>query len=303
MIKYKYVKIIKWSYRIREIRMSLGIRYKDERQIFREIEKEVPYLEYPLLTDTKIVHHGFSTRLGGVSQGCYASMNLSFTRGDDEAAVRENYYRIAKAIGVKCENMVLSQQTHTTNVRVVTEKDKGKGIVKPLDYTDVDGMVTNIHGICLVTFYADCVPLYFVDPVQKAIGLSHSGWRGTVGKIGKETIRKMEEQYGSDPKDILAAVGPSICKDCYEVSEDVILEFQKNFKERYWKDLFYRKENGKYQLDLWKANEIIFKESGILPEHIAVTNVCTHCNSEILYSHRTSGDRRGNLAAFLALKE
>ena len=297
------MKIIKWSYRIREIRMSLGIRYKDERKIFREIEKEVPYLEYPLLTDTKIVHHGFSTRLGGVSQGCYASMNLSFTRGDDEAAVRENYHRIAKSIGVKCENMVLSQQTHTTNVRVVTEKDKGKGIVKPLDYTDVDGMVTNIHGICLVTFYADCVPLYFVDPVQKAIGLSHSGWRGTVGKIGKETIRKMEEQYGSDPKDILAAVGPSICKDCYEVSEDVILEFQKNFKERYWKDLFYRKENGKYQLDLWKANEIIFKESGILPEHIAVTNVCTHCNSEILYSHRTSGDRRGNLAAFLALKE
>ena len=283
--------------------MSLGIRYKDERQIFREIEKEVPYLEYPLLTDTQIVHHGFSTRLGGVSQGCYASMNLSFTRGDDEAAVRENYHRIAKSIGVKCENMVLSQQTHTTNVIVVTEKDKGKGIVKPLDYTDVDGMVTNIHGICLVTFYADCVPLYFVDPVQKAIGLSHSGWRGTVGKIGKETIRKMEEQYGSDPKDILAAVGPSICKDCYEVSEDVILEFQKNFKERYWKDLFYRKENGKYQLDLWKANEIIFKESGILPEHIAVTNVCTHCNSEILYSHRTSGDRRGNLAAFLALKE
>lgn len=283
--------------------MSLGIRYKNERQIFREIEKEVPYLEYPLLTDTKIVHHGFSTRLGGVSQGCYASLNLSFTRGDDEAAVRENYHRIAKSIGVKCENMVLSQQTHTTNVRVVTEKDKGKGIVKPLDYTDVDGMVTNIHGICLVTFYADCVPLYFVDPVQKAIGLSHSGWRGTVGKIGKETIRKMEEQYGSDPKDILAAVGPSICKDCYEVSEDVILEFQKNFKERYWKDLFYRKENGKYQLDLWKANEIIFKESGILPEHIAVTNVCTHCNSEILYSHRTSGDRRGNLAAFLALKE
>lgn len=283
--------------------MSLGIRYKDERQIFREIEKEVPYLEYPLLTDTKIVHHGFSTRFGCVSQGCYASLNLSFTRGDDEAAVRENYHRIAKSIGVKCENMVLSQQTHTTNVRVVTEKDKGKGIVKPLDYTDVDGMVTNIHGICLVTFYADCVPLYFVDPVQKAIGLSHSGWRGTVGKIGKETIRKMEEQYGSDPKDILAAVGPSICKDCYEVSEDVILEFQKNFKERYWKDLFYRKENGKYQLDLWKANEIIFKESGILPEHIAVTNVCTHCNSEILYSHRTSGDRRGNLAAFLALKE
>ena len=176
--------------------MSLGIIYKDKRQIFREIEKEAPYLEYPLLTDTKIVHHGFSTRLGGVSQGCYASMNLSFTRGDDEAAVRENYHRIAKSIGVKCENMVLSQQTHTTNVRVVTEKDKGKGIVKPSDYTDVDGMVTNIHGICLVTFYADCVPLYFVDPVQKAIGLSHSGWRGQWGKSEKKQFVRWRSNMG-----------------------------------------------------------------------------------------------------------
>lgn len=283
--------------------MSLGLTYKDNRTILREIEKETPYLEYPMLADTGIVCHGFSTRLGGVSQGDYTSMNLSFTRGDEEEAVRENYRRMAEAIGVSCENMVLSQQTHTTNVRVVTEADRGKGIMTPLDYKDVDGMVTNVPGICLVTFYADCVPLYFVDTNRKAIGLSHSGWRGTVGKIGKETVRKMTEVYGSDPKDIIAAVGPSICMDCYEVSEDVILKFKENFAEEYWKDLFYKKENGKYQLNLWKANEIVFKEAGILQEHIAVTNVCTHCNSKILYSHRTSGNRRGNLAAFLALKE
>ncbi len=283
--------------------MSLGLTYKDNRTILREIEKETPYLEYPMLADTGIVCHGFSTRLGGVSQGDYTSMNLSFTRGDEEEAVRENYRRMAEAIGVSCENMVLSQQTHTTNVRVVTEADRGKGIMTPLDYKDVDGMVTNVPGICLVTFYADCVPLYFVDTNRKAIGLSHSGWRGTVGKIGKETVRKMTEVYGSDPKDIIAAVGPSICMDCYEVSEDVILKFKENFAEEYWKDLFYKKENDKYQLNLWKANEIVFKEAGILQEHIAVTNVCTHCNSKILYSHRTSGNRRGNLAAFLALKE
>ncbi len=283
--------------------MSLGLTYKDNRTILCEIEKETPYLEYPMLADTGIVCHGFSTRLGGVSQGDYTSMNLSFTRGDEEEAVRENYRRMAEAIGVSCENMVLSQQTHTTNVRVVTEADRGKGIMTPLDYKDVDGMVTNVPVICLVTFYADCVPLYFVDTNRKAIGLSHSGWRGTVGKIGKETVRKMTEVYGSDPKDIIAAVGPSICMDCYEVSEDVILKFKENFAEEYWKDLFYKKENGKYQLNLWKANEIVFKEAGILQEHIAVTNVCTHCNSKILYSHRTSGNRRGNLAAFLALKE
>ena len=205
-------------------------------------------------------------------------------------------------MGVDVEDMVLSKQTHTTNVRVVTEKDKGKGVVTPLDYTDVDGMITNIPEICLVTFYADCVPLYFVDPVQKAIGLSHSGWRGTVGKIGKETIRKMEEQYGSDPKDILAAVGPSICMDCYEVSEDVIEEFEKVFDKKYRNSLFYRKENGKYQLNLWMANKIIFLEAGIPEENISMPNLCTCCNPEFLFSHRASHGKRGNLGAFLGIR-
>ena len=283
--------------------MSLGLIYKNQEKIFREIEADTPYLEYPLFADTGIVHHGFSTRLGGVSEGYYSSLNLSFTRGDEEEAVRENFRRIGKAIGVSCEDMVFSQQTHTTNVRIVTEADRGMGITHPRDFHDVDGLVTNVPGLCLVTFYADCVPLFFVDPVKKVIGLSHSGWRGTVGKIGKVTVELMKEQYGCHPSDILAAVGPSICQDCYEVSEEVVEKFRENFARKYWEDLFYQKENGKYQLNLWKANEIIFTESGILPEHMAVTNLCTHCNSDVLYSHRTMGDKRGNLAAFLALKE
>lgn len=282
--------------------MDLQLSYKNEKSIFRIVEGEVPYLEYPMLAETGIVKHGFSTRLGGVSKEYFSTMNLSFTRGDNEADVRENFRRITAAIGVDCENLVFSQQTHTTNVRVVKEEDRGIGFTRKLEYTDVDGLVTNVPGICLVTFYADCVPLYFVDPVKKAIGLSHSGWRGTVGKIGKVTVEMMQKEYGSDPKDIIAAVGPSICQDCYEVSEDVIEQFQKNFKEADWPQLFYKKENGKYQLNLWKANELIFREAGILPEHIAVTNVCTHCNSDVLYSHRTTGNQRGNLAAFLALK-
>lgn len=283
--------------------MGLDIKYKNQNKIFREVEKETPFLEYPLLADTEIVRHGFSTRLGGVSEGCFSSLNLSFGRGDQEEAVRENFRRIASAIGVRCEDMVFSRQTHTRNVQVVTEEDKGMGIMCPTKYQDVDGMVTNIPGICLVTFYADCVPLFFVDPVKKAIGLSHSGWRGTVEKIGRATVELMERQFGSDPADILAAIGPSICQECYEVSEDVIEKFRKNFAECNWEQLFYQKKNGKYQLNLWKANEIIFAEAGILPEHMAVTNVCTHCNSHMLYSHRTMGNQRGSLAAFLALKE
>ena len=277
--------------------MSLGLQYKNQEHIFDEKTVDgVPFLSYPMLEETGIVHHGFSTKLGGVSKGCWATMNISTTRGDDPEDVEENQRRIARAIGVKPEDMTFTNQTHTTNVAVVRAEDKGRR------FMETDGMITNVPGICLVTFYADCVPLYFVDPVKKAIGLSHSGWRGTVGKIGKVTVELMQKTYGSDSKDILAAIGPSICQDCYEVSEDVIVKFQKSFEEKYWPELFYQKENGKYQLNLWKANELVFEEAGILKKHIAVTNVCTHCNPDILFSHRTAGNKRGNLSAFLALK-
>ena len=197
--------------------------YKDNRKIFHENRKgDVLYLTFPLIEETNVVRHGFSTRIGGVSQGIYASMNLSFQRGDDEHDVRENFKRIAAAIGVKEEEITFSKQTHTANVREVSLEDKGKGLTKQMDYDNVDGLVTNVPGICLATFYADCVPLFFVDPKKRAIGLSHSGWRGTVEKIGKRTVEKMSQLYGSRPEDIYAAVGPSICQDCYEVTGDVI---------------------------------------------------------------------------------
>lgn len=277
--------------------------YKSQEHILNEKRVgEVLYLTYPLLENSGIVKHGFSTRVGGVSEGVLSTMNLSFSRGDDENAVRENFRRVANALDVEEDSFVFSQQTHTTNVRKVTLEDKGKGLIRPLDYQDVDGLVTNVPGLCLSTFYADCVPLYFVDPVQKAIGLSHSGWRGTVGKIGAVTVQKMQEEYGSNPEDIIAAVGPSICQDCYEVSEDVIVEFQQSFDKEHWEHFYYQKENGKYQLNLWKANEIVLEEAGILKEHMAVTNLCTCCNHEMLFSHRASKGKRGNLAAFLALK-
>ena len=277
--------------------------YKDNRKIFHENRKgDVLYLTFPLIEETNVVRHGFSTRIGGVSQGIYASMNLSFQRGDDEHDVRENFKRIAAAIGVKEEEITFSKQTHTANVREVSLEDKGKGLTKQMDYDNVDGLVTNVPGICLATFYADCVPLFFVDPKKRAIGLSHSGWRGTVEKIGKRTVEKMSQLYGSRPEDIYAAVGPSICQDCYEVTGDVIEGFQKNFREEYWKELLYKKENGRYQLNLWKANEFVLREAGILEEHLAVTNLCTCCNPELLFSHRASYGKRGNLGAFLQLK-
>lgn len=287
-----------------EIKYSMRrIHYENQEHIFEEKQVgEVLYLSYPLLENTGIVKHGFSTRIGGVSEGIYSSMNLSFSRGDDGDKVRENFRRMAEAIDVEADSLVFAAQTHTTNVRKVTLDDKGKGIISLLDYQDVDGLITNEPGVCLTTFYADCVPLFFVDPVHRAIGLSHSGWRGTVGRMGQATLDKMKEEYGTEAKDVIAAIGPSICQDCYEVSEDVIGKFQAAFEEKYWKDLFYQKENKKYQLNLWMANEIILKEAGVLKENIAVTNVCTNCNSDVLFSHRATGGARGSLAAFMALK-
>lgn len=265
--------------------------------------KGVVWLSYPAFEKFPDIVQAFSTRLGGVSQGIYSSMNLSFTRGDDDTAVHENYRRFAAAVGFEAEDIVTSDQTHTANVRVITEEDRGNGITKPRQYTDVDGMITNVPGLVLATFYADCVPLYFVDPVHHAIGLSHSGWRGTVAKIGAVTVERMREEYGSDPGDIYSAIGPSICQDCYEVSEDVIQEFRTAFGRKDWDVLFYRKENGKYQLNLWEANRIIMQEVGIREEHISMPGICTCCNPEFLFSHRASHGKRGNLGAFLGIRK
>ncbi len=289
------------------VKMNQNIRWTDEREILRLDEQQikdaiVPLLRFPVLEETGVVEHCFTTRLGGVSEGIYTSMNLSFTRGDKEEAVQENYGRIAQCMGASKDAFVCSDQTHTTNVKKATKEDAGCGVTRPKTYQDVDGLITNVPGLVLSTFFADCVPLYFVDPVHRAIGMSHSGWRGTVGRMGRATILAMGQEYGTKPEDLICAIGPSICKDCYEVSEDVAEAFAAEFKGQEEK-ILEAKGNGKYQLDLWKANEIVLLEAGVKKGHLAVTNLCTCCNPELLFSHRASHGKRGNLGAFLRLKE
>ncbi len=271
---------------------------------------QVLVLKYPLLEETGIVKHCFTTRIGGVSEGIFSTMNLSFSRGDDRAAVEINYRRLAEVLDVSYEKFVFTDQTHTVNVRKVTAKDAGKGIVRERDYTDIDGLITNEPGLVLSTFFADCVPLYFVDPVHKAIGMSHSGWRGTVARMGKVTVEAMSYEYGSRAEDIICAIGPSICQDCYEISADVAEAFACEFAGHEEEILKASPKNAnteaaaekKYHLNLWRANEIVLQEAGVKQEHIAVTDVCTCCNSKILFSHRASHGKRGNLGGFLCLK-
>ena len=285
--------------------MQIIKRNGQKKGMLQQEKDGVEYLTFPAFSESGVVNHLFSTRIGGVSEGIFSSMNLSFTRGDKKEAVLENYKRIAGVLGCAPEDFVCSDQTHTTNIRLVTKEDGGKGIVIPKDYTDIDGLITNEPGIVLVTFYADCVPLYFVDIKNQAVGLAHSGWKGTVHRMGKEMVHTMRKAFGTRPEDLLVAIGPSICQACYEVSRDVAEQFMMEFPEKdVQNEILYETIPGeKYQLNLQRANAIILEECGIPKEQISVTDICTCCNPEYLFSHRASQGKRGNLAAFLGLRK
>ncbi len=260
----------------------------------------VPYLTYNSLSEIKFINHAFSTRLGGVSEGEFTSMNLAFNRGDNPECVTENYKRLCKSAGFEFESLTASAQDHHTFVRAVTKADRGVGIYKPRDMESVDAIITNETGVTLVTYYADCTPLYFVDTKNRAIGLAHGGWRGTVGRIAEKTIQKMTGLYGTNPADITAAVGPAISVCCYEVDKPCIDNFCA--LDGLDKDKFiFPKDGGKYMLDLLECNRQILVSAGVKPENIIVSDVCTNCNSELLWSHRATKGHRGTMCAFLCL--
>ena len=256
----------------------------------------VVWLSYPAFDRENWLINAFSTRIGGVSTGHQATMNLSFKQDKSEEAVRENFRRFADAVGFSTDDLILSDQTHTTNVLRVGRSDRGKGFNREKEWRDVDGFITDEPGCALSTFYADCVPLYFVDPVRRAIGLSHSGWKGTAHEMGKATIEAMHREFGTEPADLLCGIGPSICQDSYEVGEDVA---------RFFDDRFLRKSEtvpGKFYLDLWAANKAVLMNAGVKEENITLPNLCTACNADLLFSHRASHGKRGNLGAFLMIK-
>jgi len=265
-------------------------------------EGAVPYLTYKKLDDISLIRHAFSTRLGGVSEGEFTSMNLSFGRGDSDENVIENYKRLCSAAGFEFESLTASKQIHETVVRRVTKEQRGVGIRVPADMPSVDALITNDPEVTLVTYYADCNPVFFVDPKRKAIGLAHGGWRGTVGEISSKVVEKMAEEFSAKPEDLICAIGPVIGKCCYEVSRDCAEEFIKLFgadspviSETHKPD--------KYMIDLALANKIILIRAGVKEENIVISDLCTKCNSDLLWSHRATNGKRGTMAAFMQIKE
>ena len=266
---------------------------------FRERDS-VPVVVFPALEAVPFVRHGFSTRLGGVSQGIYASMNLSFTRGDDPCAVRENFDRFCSAVGVLADRVVVSAQEHHTMIYNATAADCGRGITRDRGYEDVDGLLTDEPGVVLCTQYADCVPLFFVDPVRRVVGTSHSGWKGTVAQIGAVTVERMCADYGCRRQDILAGIGPSIGPCCFEVDAPVYEAFA---GMDLWEERFVRRRpEEKFDIDLWAVNRRILEKAGLRPEHITATDLCTKCHADVFWSHRVTGGRRGSLAGFIAME-
>ncbi len=259
------------------------------------------YYTFPSFDRLGFVRHGFSTRLGGVSEGTFASMNLSFTRGDDPAAVSENFRRFCTAMGVKPEQVVVSAQTHTDNVYNATRADCGRGIIRERGYTDVDGLITDEPGVVLCTQYADCVPLFFADPVRRVVATSHAGWRGTAAGIGAVTVERMVSDYGCRREDILAGIAPSIGKCCFEVDAPVFDAFCK--VPVFDDGCFTPYPNDKFYIDLWEVNRRHLLNVGVKPENITVTDLCTKCHPDVFWSHRITGDTRGSLAAFIGISE
>lgn len=276
----------------------------DDKETVLEKEAKVPYLHFHSFDRQEWLQLTFSTRLGGVSKGYLSTLNLGWNRGEPRENVCENYRRYCASIGSKSEKLVLSDQVHETTVQYVDERDcAGTEIVKKLK--DVDGMITDIPELVLATSYADCVPLFFCDPVKRIVASSHSGWKGTVAGIGAETIRKLHKM-GCQPEDIEVLIGPSICQKCYEISEDVAKQFATAYEADEMEQILQKgrvtgEGEQKYQLDLWAANWFQLKRAGVQPEHIHLAGVCTCCNHELLFSHRASHGKRGNLNGFLRI--
>ena len=265
----------------------------------------LPMVESPLFQREIGLQHGFSTRKGGVSKEHLASLNLSFSVEDAKENVLENFRRIGERFGKTPEDFVLSKQSHETKVLKVGTKDRGKGITKDRDYEGIDALITDEKGIILSCFSADCVPILFYDPIHKAVGACHSGWRGTKGKILQNVVEEMRKHFSSNPAEILIAIGPSICKEQYVVSEDLALSFLEDYPDlgEDTASPIQRISKDKFQLDLWDLNRRIALDCGIKEEHISISGYCTMENPELFFSHRYSQGKRGLQGAFICLQD
>lgn len=250
---------------------------------------------------TGLVVHGFTTRTGGVSSEPYASLNTAFHVGDELENVRANRFNACETLDISPSDLVAGRQVHGDNVAIVDQKDMGKGALSYADaLPDTDALVTGSRRVPLSSYYADCVPIFLIDPVHKVAALAHAGWKGTVLKIGQKTVSRMMQDFGTDPAKCLAGIGPSVGPCCYEVDDRVIGPLRQGFP--CCPDIIEDFSPGRWRLNLWEANRRTLLEAGLLPANIETASICTCCHPETFFSYRAENGTTGRMAALLMLK-
>ncbi len=263
------------------------------------VRREHNGVSFYACTDFSGTAHGFSTRLGGVSPAPWDSLNLGVSRGDSPERVAENYRRFCTAIGANPAAIVKQHQIHSIQVRSVSKSD-----ILPAEIPtnlEGDGLITNQSGVCLTIFSADCIPILFFDPQKRVIAAAHAGWRGTAQGIAAQTITQMTNNYSCCPSDILAAIGPGISSCCFETHQDVPDSLLCHLGTDAAALIHPLSQEGKYRVDLKQTNRLWLLKSGLLPEHIAISNACTACDGASFWSHRRAGTVRGSMAAMIQL--
>lgn len=272
--------------------------YSEEEAILHE--GKVPYISFSSCDQYDWLKLAFSTRRGGVSSGSLSSMNLGWDKAVDRGNVAINYKIICERLGIDYQRLVFSDQVHGSRVAYVDEKlCAGEDMKKRVWRTDA--IMTDVPNVVLATSYADCTPIFLIDTKTHLIASVHAGWKGTVAQIVQKTLEEMFGR-GSQAEDIMAVIGPSICQECYDVGKDVVEAFEKIYSEEECSHIMrsvYWNKGGKKHLDLWAANWFQLIQSGVRPENIHISGVCTCCNHALLYSHRYANGKRGSLNGFL----
>lgn len=262
---------------------------------------EVLYYTFPAFEAYPEIVHAFTSRECGVSTGYNSSLNMGVRTGDDPENVKTNYRIVCKTLGLNPDMVVLGNLVGGDTIRNVTKEDAGAGVFRDFPFEGTDGLLTDEPGIVLAASYADCVPLFFYDPVKKVVGIAHSGWKGTASELGAKMVERMQSDYGCNPETIIAGIGPSIGMCCFETDADVFMEFVEfPYLDDAW---FFKKDNGKFDIDLWRINLEMLLYAGIPENQVHVSGLCTCCNPDLFFSHRASGGKRGNMAGLICLKE
>ena len=267
-----------------------------------KVQKEEYFVIDDWMQNERNLVVGFTSKNGGASKEHFTSLNLGLHVEDKKESVLENREHLAKVLSFPLDHWVGAQQTHETNIVKVTKRDQGKGASKYEDaFKHTDGFFTFESGTLLTLCYADCVPLYFFHPGSKAIGIAHAGWKGTVHGIAERMVQCFQSE-GIDASEILVAIGPSICENCYIVNEPVI-KLVKNILEDVDIKPYNLISDDQYTLDLKECNKQILLKSGVSSDHILTTNLCTSCQKDHFFSHRRDHGKTGRMMSFIGLKE